>query len=125
MSATADAVRYRWDAIEPDAPIDRVMRRRIDGERFMLCEITLKKGAHVEPHRHSNEQMAVVMSGSLKFAVGEGASRREEIVSGGEVLHLPSNVLHGAEVLEDAVVLDLFSPPTDSIGLDQQRVGAH
>ena len=124
MTALADAVRYRWDAITPDTPVDLVQRRRIDGERFMVCEITLLRGAIVNAHRHENEQMAMVMSGRLRFVVGEGERQRDVIVAAGEVLHLPSNILHSVETLEDTTVLDLFSPPTDSIGLDQQRDAA-
>jgi quercetin dioxygenase-like cupin family protein len=36
---------------------------------------------------------------------------RELIVSGGEVLVIPSNTPHSAEALEDTVDLDIFCPP--------------
>jgi quercetin dioxygenase-like cupin family protein len=36
---------------------------------------------------------------------------REEIVSAGEVLVIPSNVVHKAEALEDTLDVDIFSPP--------------
>ena len=35
---------------------------------------------------------------------------KEVIVREGEVLHIPSNVMHGAEALEDTLDLDVFSP---------------
>ncbi len=35
----------------------------------------------------------------------------ELIVSAGEVLHIPSNVPHKAEALEDTLDVDIFSPP--------------
>jgi quercetin dioxygenase-like cupin family protein len=35
----------------------------------------------------------------------------ETIVREGEVLHIPANAPHQAEVLEDTFQLDVFSPP--------------
>ena len=40
------------------------------------------------------------------------------VVVGGEVLHLPANVPHSAEALEDSVLFDLFSPPSATTGVD-------
>ena len=37
----------------------------------------------------------------------------------GQVLHLPSNLKHSAIAAEDSVVLDVFSPPADKMGIDR------
>ena len=42
----------------------------------------------------------------------------EFFVGPGEVLHLPSNCPHSAEALEETVVLDIFSPPSERTGID-------
>lgn len=45
---------------------------------------------------------------------------REIVVRAGEVLHLPSQVPHSAEALEDTVAVDVFSPPRqDWLGTDE------
>jgi quercetin dioxygenase-like cupin family protein len=43
----------------------------------------------------------------LKFVV----NGKEIILHTGDVLHIPSNVVHSAEALEDTLDLDVFSPP--------------
>ncbi len=118
MTATADAVRYRWHDMTKDRPMDLIERRRIIGERVMISELFLRKGFSVASHTHDNEQMGVVLSGRIKFVLGEGDNAREEILEGGEVLHLPANVPHGAEALEDTRILDIFSPVSETTGVD-------
>ena len=118
MTAT-DAIRYRWDDMTRDYPMDLIERRRIIGERVMISEVFLHKGFSVASHKHDNEQMGVVLSGRVRFTIGEGDDTREEILEGGEVLHLPSNVAHGAEALEDTLILDIFSPVSEKTGVDR------
>jgi unsaturated pyranuronate lyase len=62
-----------------------------------------------------NEQITYILERALKFWIGEDGM--EEItVSAGEVLLIPSNVPHKAEVLEEALAVDIFSPPSGRIG---------
>ena len=48
-----------------------------------------------------------MLRGTLKFVI----NGEEIILRTGEVLHIPSNVVHSAEALEDTLDLDVFSPP--------------
>ena len=118
MSIAAACV-YNWDSLAVDHPIALLDRRRIMGEHVMLSHVTLHKGFTVATHQHENEQMAVVLSGCVRFTVEDPA--REVIVKAGEVLHLPSNVPHAAEALETSVILDIFSPPSATTGVDTAR----
>lgn len=109
----------RWTDLEADHPMPLIDRRRINGVHAMLCEFTLHEGLVVPPHRHENEQFACVLSGRVRFKVEEpDGSFRDEIVTSGQVLHLPPNVAHGAEAIETSVVLDVFSPPSEKTGVD-------
>ena len=47
--------------------------------------------------------------GRLKFVL----DGREVILEPGQSLHIPANLPHSAEALEDCVALDLFSPPRE------------
>ena len=85
-------------------------RRLITGDRMMLAHIYLKKGCIVPRHQHENEQLTYVLEGALKFWIGED-EKEELIVRSGEVLHIPSNIWHKAEALEDTLDVDVFSPP--------------
>ena len=60
--------------------------------------------------RVPEEQITYIVEGSLRFWIGEDESQ-ELVVSAGEVLHIPSNVWHKAEALEDTLDVDVFSPP--------------
>lgn len=99
----------------------KIDRRRIIGDQMMLSEVYLHKGFRVPSHTHANEQFAVVLSGRVRFGLGaEGsAAHREMVLCGGEVLHLPSNVPHSAEALEDSRLIDAFSPPSETTGVDR------
>lgn len=77
---------------------------------MMLAHIRLEKGCVVPMHAHENEQFSWVLEGALRFVVG-GDDGHEIEVRSGEVLHLPSDVPHSAEALEDSVGVDIFSPP--------------
>lgn len=121
MQTTTDAVRYRWADLPQDHPIALIGRRRISGERVMVTEVVMETGCTVPTHAHENEQIAVVLSGVVRFGIGEEGTpeRRDVDIRGGEVLHLPSNVPHSATALETAVVLDIFSPPAERTGMDR------
>jgi quercetin dioxygenase-like cupin family protein len=101
--------RFRWDDVEEERMTDLIHRKVISGERAMVAQILLRKGAMVPTHSHENEQVTYLLEGVLKFWIGE--AREELILRAGEVLLIPSGVPHAAEALEDCLDLDVFSPP--------------
>lgn len=97
---------HRWDEIAVDKITEMISQKVVAGEREMLAQIYLKRGALVPLHAHESEQMTYVLQGALRFLVdGE-----EIIVREGEVLHIPASTPHQAEALEDTFELDIFSP---------------
>ena len=105
-----DVTWYRWEQM-PKEPVSAMLERRlITGERIMLAHVYLKKGCIVPRHQHENEQITYILEGALKFWIGDD-QQQEMIVRPGEVLHIPSNVWHKAEALEDTLDVDVFSPP--------------
>ena len=110
---TQSAVRfYRWDDIPKEKVTDMLDRRLITGDSMMLAHVYLKKGCIVPKHQHHNEQLTYILEGALRFHIGDDGSE-EIVVSAGEVLHIPSNVWHQAEALEDTLDVDIFSPPRE------------
>ena len=97
---------YRWNEIELETLSPSISRKLVIGDRVMLAHVILKAGSVVPAHSHENEQVTYILKGALKFDI-EG---REVIVREGEVLHIPSSVVHAAEALEDTLDLDVFSP---------------
>ena len=101
---------YRWDDMPKENVTEMLDRRLITGDRMMLAHVYLKKGAIVPRHFHENEQLTYILQGALRFWIGEDESETMD-VRAGEVLHIPSNVPHKAEALEDTLDVDIFSPP--------------
>lgn len=115
----------RWDDMEVEPVTDVIGRRLLTGDRMMIAQVLLKKGAVVPMHSHDNEQITHIVEGALRFWIGDEDADPVD-VRAGEVLHIPSNVPHKAEALEDTVDVDIFSPPrqdwldgTDSYFHDQ------
>lgn len=104
MSATSQL--YAWDDVQLENVREGISRRFIAGDREMLAQIYLERGAIVPTHSHESEQLTYVLSGALKFTL-EG---RDVTVRPGQVLRIPSWVPHSAEALEETFELDLFSP---------------
>jgi len=109
MADKSAVTHYRWDEMEKETVSSTIKRRIVTGERAMLAHIYLDKGALVPMHSHDNEQITYLLEGVLKFWIGE--DRTEIILRSGEVLHIPPNVPHEAEALEDCLDVDVFSPP--------------
>jgi quercetin dioxygenase-like cupin family protein len=103
----AEGVRlHRWDEIALEKVTEVISRKIVTGEREMLSQIYLKRGALVPMHKHESEQLTYVMQGALRFLVGG----EEAIVREGEVLVIQSWIEHQVEALDDTLTLDIFSP---------------
>ena len=96
----------RWEDEPVEALGTSIGRRMVNGESMTLAYITLAAGAVVPSHEHPNEQIATVLSGKLRFVVGQ----EEREVGAGESVLIPSGAPHRVEALEESVVLDAFAP---------------
>jgi quercetin dioxygenase-like cupin family protein len=109
MSSSTSVRHLRWTDIPKESVTAQLSRRLVTGDRMMLAHVYLDKGCIVPKHSHENEQITWIVEGALKFWIGEDGAE-EVIVRAGEVLHIPSNVPHMAEALEDTLDVDIFSP---------------
>ena len=103
-----------WEDVRLEELNPLITRRLIYSERMMLAHVYLKQGAIVPAHDHHNEQFTYILSGCLRFWLGEHADAPGDTytdVRAGEVLVIPSNVRHRAEALEDTLDVDVFDPP--------------
>lgn len=76
------------------------------GEKTLMTEFRLRKGSAIPMHSHPHEQTGYLVSGRLRFTVGN--DRFEALP--GDSWCVGSQVEHGAEVLEDTVAIEVFSP---------------
>jgi quercetin dioxygenase-like cupin family protein len=110
MSSTRTVTFQRWDDVDRETVTPLLDRKLITGEQMMMAQVFLKKGCVVPRHHHVNEQFTYILSGALRFWIGEDESEIQD-VRAGEVLFIPANVWHKAEALEDTLDLVVFSPP--------------
>jgi len=100
----------RWDELPQESLNAQIDRRMVTGQRLMVAQVMIKKGGVVPMHSHENEQLTQVIDGALRFWIGSEDAEPIDVRSG-EILHIPSNVPHKAEALEDTNDVDVFTPP--------------
>jgi quercetin dioxygenase-like cupin family protein len=76
------------------------------GDKTLLAEIRLEKGAHLPAHAHPHEQIGYLVSGRLVFTVSDEQWTAEP----GDAWCFPGNQEHAARAVEDSVVIEVFSP---------------
>ena len=114
-----NASHQRIDALETRTPIQGVMARRLMGDKVMVQHVHVSKGAAAPMHSHENEQVMMVVEGSFRMTVEDNSGETRVFdMQPGEILHLPSNCPHGGEAIEDCVIIDIFSPPSETTGID-------
>lgn len=76
------------------------------GERTLLGEFTLEKGSVIPLHNHPHEQTGYVVSVRMIFFICDEQFEAEP----GDSWDIPGNMEHKVEVLEDTLVIEVFSP---------------
>jgi quercetin dioxygenase-like cupin family protein len=94
-------------SLEPFRIWDGVVARSVDGERVGFAVVELEPSTVVPEHSHENEQLGMVLRGSVSFRVGD---ETRDLEAGG-TWRIAPNVPHEVHVgSEGAVVIDVFAP---------------
>ncbi|WP_323118084.1 cupin domain-containing protein [Burkholderia alba] len=99
-----------WSDVPREVLNEYIQRQVVSGDQLMLAKLHMKSGATVATHSHPNEQFTYILSGKVLFNYGKHLEH-QAVVSAGELLHIPADVPHNAKCLEDAIDLDIFTPP--------------
>lgn len=67
---------YRWADMAKEELSPQIQRRLLTGERMMLAQVYLSKGAIVPRHAHENEQLTYILEGTLRFWLGTAVAGR-------------------------------------------------
>ncbi len=94
--------------LQPEPVNPQITRRMLWGDRLMAAYLEFKKGTVVAVHQHENEQLTYCISGLMRFTLPD---QQVLLLRPGEVLLIPGGVPHGAEMVEETVEMDFFSPP--------------
>ena len=87
------------------------------GQKTHMVAFRLLAGKKIPSHSHPHEQSGYLVSGRIAM---QRADREQENFGPGGNWFIPGDVEHGVEVLEDAVVIEVFSPiRKDYLALDE------
>jgi quercetin dioxygenase-like cupin family protein len=78
----------------------------IYNNNMMLCHFFLEENSDVPLHSHKEHQIGYVIEGKLQFFT----ENEKFIAVEGDSYVFESNEKHGAKILEDSEVIDVFSP---------------
>jgi quercetin dioxygenase-like cupin family protein len=76
------------------------------GRNTLFTEFRLKAGCTLPHHSHPQEQTGYLVSGSIRLTIGDEVHE----VGPGDSWNIPSDVSHGADIMEDSVAIEVFSP---------------
>lgn len=89
------------------------------GERTLMAEFLLKKGSLLPRHSHPYEQTGYLVSGHIVLTVGNERYDSQA----GDSWCIPMGVKHSAEILEDTVAVEVFSPVREDYLPDKKYYG--
>ena len=96
--------------IVPQRIWNGVAARAVHGQRVTFSVIELDADTVIPEHAHENEQLGMVLAGSMRFRIGDEARD----VAAGSTWSIPPNVPHDVQVGPDGcVVVEVFAPARD------------
>lgn len=75
--------------------------RLITGEQVEVGILNYKKGEGAKEHTHPHEQIIIVLEGKMRVTLDDEVSE----IGPGYACHMPPNVPHSIEVLEDLQII--------------------
>ena len=82
------------------------LKTLVYGDKTLFAEFRLEKGSQLPRHAHPHEQTGYLISGRIRLSIGEESFEVEP----GDSWCIPGHVEHRAEILEDSVAIEVFSP---------------
>jgi quercetin dioxygenase-like cupin family protein len=76
------------------------------GDKSLLSEFRMKQDSQLPAHAHPQEQTGYLISGRIRLFVGDETYEVEP----GDSWSVPGGVTHRAEILADALAIEVFSP---------------
>ena len=82
------------------------LKTLVYGDKTLFAEFRLEKDSQLPRHAHPQEQTGYLISGRIRLSIGEDTFEVEP----GDSWCIPGHVEHRAEILEDSVAIEVFSP---------------
>ena len=98
---------YKKDNAGYKTPLDGVhFKTLVHGASTSLHEFKLDKGSTIPMHSHPHEQTGYLVSGKMNFKFKDETVLAES----GDSWSIPGGEEHGVDVIDDCVVIEIFSP---------------
>lgn len=79
------------------------------GKDVLMARFDYEKGSKVPPHKHSYEQVTVIIKGKQKVIIVDNEKREEIILEEGDSYIVPASFEHQQISLEETVTIDCWS----------------
>jgi quercetin dioxygenase-like cupin family protein len=76
------------------------------GEKMLTTEFLLKKGSTIPVHSHPHDQTGYLVSGKMNLYIEDEMF----VATPRDSWYIPGNVEHNADILEDSIAIEVFSP---------------
>ena len=97
-------------SIPPQLLTDGWLARVVAGRELTVAIVEADPGAVLPEHEHVNEQIGIVIEGSVGFRIED----EERVLGPGDVWRIPPSVRHAVTAGDEgAVVIDIFTPPRE------------
>jgi quercetin dioxygenase-like cupin family protein len=92
----------------PVVEVDGGLTRKLMGYdgQLMLLEIKFKAGSIGYQHQHFHSQTSYVVSGIFEVTI----NGKTNILRAGDGFYVEPDTIHGANCLEEGILIDTFSP---------------
>jgi quercetin dioxygenase-like cupin family protein len=106
-----DGYRRALDGIE--------QKTLVHGAKTLMVEFVLQKDAILPRHSHPQEQTGYLVRGKIRLTIGQDVYEAMP----GDSWCIPGSVLHGAEIIEESVAVEVFSPVRQDYLTWQEKIG--
>ena len=76
------------------------------GDKMLMAEFLLKKNALLPKHSHPHEQSGYLVKGCIRLFI----NNTSKLLKPGDSWCIAENIEHHAEIMEDSVAIEVFSP---------------
>jgi len=88
-------------------PLEGIRQKTLAyGARTLMTEFRLEAGRVLPLHQHPYEQTGYLVRGRLRLTIGQ----EQHDTRPGDSWCIAPDVIHGAEVIDDSVAIEVFAP---------------
>lgn len=82
------------------------LKTLVFGDKTLMTEFLLAKNATLPNHAHPYEQTGYLVSGHIILKVADESYDTLP----GDAWCIPMNIVHGAQIIEDSIAVEVFAP---------------